>query len=140
MAKIVVGTDGSTNSHRALAWALEHSDDDDEVVAVIAWQFPVFAGAEVSVLDSGKFEEQATAALAKTVDEVSAEDDDRDRITQVVMSGHSGMVLIDQAADADLLVVGSRGHGGFVGLLLGSVSTYVVHHAPCPVVVVPADD
>ena len=50
--------------------------------------------------------------------------------------GHPAFSLIEQAKDADLLVVGTRGHGGFVGLLLGSVGEHCVTHAPCPVVVV----
>ena len=53
-----------------------------------------------------------------------------------VLEGHAGEQLIRLSQDADLLVVGSRGHGGFVGLLMGSVTTYVVNHALCPVVVV----
>ncbi|HTZ07910.1 MAG TPA: universal stress protein, partial [Acidimicrobiales bacterium] len=58
----------------------------------------------------------------------------------VVREGHPAPVLIDEAGGADLLVVGSRGHGAFMGMVLGSVSEHCVSHAPCPVVVVRHDD
>jgi nucleotide-binding universal stress UspA family protein len=61
---------------------------------------------------------------------------DADRVSQHVVMGHPAKVLLDAAADASLLVVGSRGRGGFTGVLLGSVSQYVVARAACPVVVV----
>lgn len=59
-------------------------------------------------------------------------------ITTRAIQGHPGHALLDAAKDADLLVVGTRGHGGFAGLLLGFTSTYLAHHAPCPLVIVPA--
>lgn len=58
------------------------------------------------------------------------------RITQVVKEGNPAQVLIDEADGADLLVVGSRGHGGFTEALLGSVSQHCVHHARCPAVII----
>jgi nucleotide-binding universal stress UspA family protein len=61
-------------------------------------------------------------------------------VTVEALEGHPGERLITLSEDAELLVVGSRGHGGFVGLLLGSVTTYCVNHARCPVVVVRGAD
>ena len=58
------------------------------------------------------------------------------RIEQEVLEGHPAQLLVTAAEGADLVVVGSRGHGGFVGMLLGSVSQHVAAHAPCPVLVV----
>jgi len=61
-------------------------------------------------------------------------------VEQVIGQGQAADVLIQQAKEADLLVVGTRGHGGFASLLLGSVSQQCTHHAQCPVVIVPAAD
>jgi nucleotide-binding universal stress UspA family protein len=76
---------------------------------------------------------------AKAVDEAirRAVDLDSEAVVHpVVAEGHPAQVLIEAAADADLLVVGSRGYGGFASALLGSVSQHCTHHAPCPVVVI----
>jgi nucleotide-binding universal stress UspA family protein len=75
--------------------------------------------------------------LNDSLAEVSAEGGQSAVVIPRVMRGHPTQTLLDAAADADLLVVGSRGHSTFAGLLLGSVSQHCVQHAPCPVVVVP---
>ncbi len=137
MEKIVVGIDGSAQATRALRWAIDHASDDDQIVATLAWslpgpdegEYPFYNPAEVAV----KAKQQAGRIVAEVLDEI----ENGPAVTTAVQRGHSGRVLIEASDGADLLVVGSRGHGGFVGLLLGSVSTYVVHHARCPVVVVP---
>ena len=76
------------------------------------------------------------AEARQAVDEVLAERDTKPDVEFELIHEHEGMALIHASADADLLVVGSRGMGGFKGLLLGSTSTYCVHHAKVPVVVV----
>ena len=81
-------------------------------------------------------EEAQRGLTALLRDEGLADDPDLE-VVEAVFQGPAGSVLLDAAADADLLVVGSRGHGGFAGLLLGSVSLQCVTHAACPVVVVP---
>ena len=62
---------------------------------------------------------------------------DKVEVISVVVEGAAGAVLVAESQDAELLVVGSRGHGGFAGLLLGSVSQQCAHHAACPVVIIP---
>jgi len=85
------------------------------------------------------FEVAARASLSGVVDEVvTAEDRVRFDIVSSVVHGHPSGTLVGRSGDADLLVVGRRGLGGFKALLLGSVSAHVVHHATCPVVVTPA--
>ena len=145
MEKIVVGIDGSGSSNEALRWALEHSSPGDVIRAVFVWQ--VYHGARLQVLSAdelARLRPQADQLVREVVDSVVAEIDDGAcaGIEAVSYYGHPGKWLVDLSDEVDLVVVGSRGQGGFRGLLLGSVSTYVVHHAHCPVVVVrptPAD-
>ena len=139
MAQIVVGVDGSDESKEALRWAIEEARLRKATVrAVHAWTYPViFGGAYVppEVLDGDRLSREAREALDAVVADVAGEDPDA-YIEHVVVEGPAAQVLVDAARDADLLVVGSRGHGGFAGLLLGSVSQQCAHHAPCAVVVV----
>jgi nucleotide-binding universal stress UspA family protein len=135
MARVVVGVDGSDNSLAALRWALAHTGEDDQVVAVTAWSIPASAGLDGMVADFEPLAADAWRTVETAVHDLAPGDA---RIKTEVHEGHKGHVLIERSADADLLVVGARGRGGFASLLLGSVATYAVNHATCPVVVVPA--
>lgn len=139
MQRIVVGIDGSEDSRAALRWALQEGRLRQASVEVVhTWHLP-YVGASpyiVPVLDSDTYEKAARQVMDSVVD---AEDTTGlpAPVTRSVVSGGAAGAIVEQARDADLIVVGSRGLGGFKGLLLGSVSQQVVHHAPCPVVVVP---
>ncbi|MDH3678791.1 MAG: universal stress protein [Acidimicrobiia bacterium] len=137
MQTIVVGVDGSRQATKALQWAVDHAQADDTVLATYAWHVPPSETLEAPIYNPADVELEALQLVRRVVEEVIGDDTAGPKIEAVIEHGHSGRVLIDASDGADLLVVGSRGHGGFVGLLLGSVSTYVVHHARCPVVVVP---
>jgi len=136
--RIVVGVDGSVSSQAALAWAVRQAHLTGAVVeAVTAWQFPSAYGYPVPTLDTD-FEELATKTVKDAIAGVLAGDDAAHSIRYKVVEGNAARVLIDESAGADLLVVGSRGHGGFVEALLGSTGQHAVHHATCPVVVIRA--
>jgi nucleotide-binding universal stress UspA family protein len=141
VTRIVVGVDGSSGSRAALTWALEHAGASGaELVAVMAYD------AGVAWIDVGsEYQEpmmkEARRQAEQRLHEVLAESVSADRgvhAVAVVGFGPAADVLVETAADADLLVVGTRGRGGFSGLLLGSVSQRCVERAPCPVVVVPS--
>ncbi|MCD0442014.1 universal stress protein [Glycomyces sp. A-F 0318] len=135
--RIVVGVDGSPAAAKALAWALGQAEATGaDVEAVQAWEVPVMYGTGMMVLPSGEdFEKAAKQSLDAAVGE-AVRDRPGVRVETHAVAGHPAKTLLDMAEDADLLVVGSRGHGGFVGTLVGSVSQYCVAHAKCPVVVV----
>jgi nucleotide-binding universal stress UspA family protein len=136
--RIVVGVDGSPTAQRALRWALDMARPGHaEVEVVHTWQPPVAAGplaVAPMVFDPELWSDDAE----RMVDEALASVDTTGvHVVRNVGCGTAAQVILDAARDADLVVVGSRGRGGFAGLLLGSVSQQVAHHAPCPVAVVP---
>ena len=138
--RIVAGVDGSPASLAALQWAVgQAAATGGTVQAVIAWQYPSVIGgygwAPVALAESSGYEEIAQKTLAGAIAAVDSAGRDVP-VTSLVREGNAAQVLVDAAADAELLVVGSRGHGGFAGALLGSVSLHCVHHAPCPVAVI----
>jgi len=138
MSTIVVGVDGSNGSTAALKFAIrEARARGSELKAVTAWEVPVpvYGGGFVPLpLDKGAYEQVARDALNVSLDQAGASDVG---VTPIVREGQPADVLAAEAHGADLLVVGSRGRGGFKGLLLGSVSQQCAHHAPCPVTIVP---
>ena len=134
---VLVGVDGSEESANAVEWAARYATQTGGTLELlIAWYWPPSYGYPMAI--SGYDPE----AIARgVVEKASAElslPPERLRVT--VVGGPPAQQLVAASARADLLVVGSRGHGGFVGLLLGSVGAHCVHHAHCPVLVVrPAD-
>lgn len=139
---VVVGVDGSAESATALAWAARYARAmGASVRAVMAWHYPAAAGvAPVGVAPasvSAEVEQARRDALDQAVTAAFG-DSAEVPVERKIVYGHAAQVLIDESKDADLLVVGSRGHGAFSGMLLGSVSTHCVTHAACPVTVVRA--
>jgi nucleotide-binding universal stress UspA family protein len=141
---IVVGVDNSDGSRAALRWALSYARvTGAPVQAITAWQDPSMYGTYGMVPDPygpGGIAATAEQALAKTVSDLVATLDQPVEVRTATAEGRAAPILLKAAAGADLLVVGSRGHGALAGMLLGSVSQHCVQHSPCPVVVVPDED
>jgi len=134
--RIVVGVDGSDGSKEALRWAARQAKRTGaELDAVIAWEYPAFLGWAPSAPDEVDFAKIAEETLAAAMTEVLGMTWPGWVHTQVI-EGYPPGVLVKAAQRADLLVVGSRGYGELADLLLGSVSTYCVHHAEVPVTVI----
>jgi nucleotide-binding universal stress UspA family protein len=134
--RIVVGVDGSPSSARALRWAVQQARlTGAEVHAIAAWTPPTVSAWSPVIAEEVDWSQDCAAGLEQSITEALAPDDAA-AVQRHVVREHPAQALIDAAADADLLVVGSRGHGGFTGMLLGSVSQHVIAHAACPVVVV----
>ncbi len=130
---IVVGVDGSEQSLAALHWAVDEARLRHGKVRVItAWHYPPVPS---TVEDSG-IDDSFHAAERVQADALKAVAADGMDIAGKVVRDSPAIALLDAAKDADLLIVGSRGHGGFAGLLIGSISGQVSHHAPCPVLIV----
>ena len=133
--RIVVGVDGSPSSMKALRWAIRQAKlTGAKVEAVTAWSYPSGYGWAPFSDGAVDLEGDAGKILAEALAEVSGIAPDV-VIEPLVAYGHAADVLVRAAKGADLLVVGSWGHGGFAGMLLGSVSQHCVHQAPCPVLV-----
>ncbi len=132
---IVVGVDGSASSREALLWAARQAQLTGAGLRVVSsWYLPT--AAYMAPLPEGLDLEGATRRqLDDTLRETLGETPEVS-VATVVVEGHPAPVLLEQARDAELLVVGSRGHGEFAGMLLGSVSEHAVTHATCPVVVI----
>ncbi|MGX7678907.1 universal stress protein [Jatrophihabitans sp. DSM 45814] len=134
-AHIVVGVDGSEPSRQALLWAVQYAALIGATVdTVISWSYPAVYGIGAIATDWNP-EAEARQTLADTVSSVLGEKVPL-TLTQSVREGNAAQVLLDETKDAQMLVVGSRGHGGFAGLLLGSVSANCAEHAQCPVLVI----
>jgi nucleotide-binding universal stress UspA family protein len=133
--RIVVGVDGSESSARALKWAAEQAQLTGAVLEVVTtWEWPTSYGWGVVIPegwsptdDAQKVFDQAVGPVAEAHPEVT--------IRPTIVEGHPAPVLVEESQGADLLVVGSRGHGEFAGMLLGSVSEHCVTNAHCPVLV-----
>jgi nucleotide-binding universal stress UspA family protein len=157
MRTIVVGVDGSPESDGALRWALDEARLRGSTLLVVhAYQAaPIQLGETVasaagmgappvySVEDVERLREAAEGEAGGVIDgalrRVGADATAGLEVRRETVDGPPTQALIAAARDADLLVLGSRGRGGFLGLLLGSVAQQCVHHPPCPVVVVPAE-
>jgi nucleotide-binding universal stress UspA family protein len=136
---IVVGVDGSAASKEALRWAFEEARlRRSSIRAVYAWLYPQIGGRGYippDLLDSELLRQTAQERLDSVVGDVAGASHGVE-LEGVVTEGPAAKVLVEAAQEAELLVVGSRGRGGFAGLLLGSVSQQCAHHAPCPLVIV----
>lgn len=142
MKGIVVGIDGSEGAKHALEWAAgEAKLRGAPLTVLLAWQWPTgfsagagWAGITPELIED--FQKLAEQRLEEACTAVAPAFDGLE-VKRTVVEGVPAQALIEAADDADLLVVGTRGHGGFAGLLLGSVSQQCAHHSPCPIVIVP---
>jgi nucleotide-binding universal stress UspA family protein len=137
--RIVVGVDGSDSSKSALRWAARLLPlFGGEIEAVTSWEYPSSYGWGVALPSDWRPDLDAAKALEAAVDEVFGTERPPG-LKCTVCEGRANYVLLQASEGADLLIVGSRGHGGFAGLLLGSVSAACTEHAKCPVLVAHGD-
>lgn len=138
-SRVVVGVDGSVGADRALGWAVREARDRHAVLELCSfWHLPLFAG-YAGVLNSQEFADvarditdKAAARAAELAPEVE--------VRTLTLEGYAAPGLVQQSKGAELLVVGSRGLGGFHGMVLGSVSRHCAEHAHCPVLIVREPD
>ena len=140
--RIVVGVDGSPISKLALRWAITQARLTGATIdAVLAWQYPAaltgYTWTAAVVDTEPAWDVEAEKELTEAISETAGQDPDV-VINPVVVEGWPAEVLLNAAEGADLLVVGSRGRGGFSSVLLGSVSQNCAHHATCPLLIIRA--
>ncbi|WP_233201645.1 universal stress protein [Cryobacterium sp. Y11] len=144
LRRIVVGVDGIAGSEAAVDWAVSEAQlRGVPIHVVMTWQESQIYGADgIGTLGMNPLEDTARELSTATSRQVAQLAKNASRghdvmITSEAVEGHPAEALLLAAEDAAMLVVGSRGHGGLAGVLLGSVGQHVVPHARCPVVVVP---
>ena len=136
--RIVVGVDGSESSKQALRWAAYlAAGAGAEIEVVSTWSYPTSLGWSATPSNWNP-QQDLEKFLTKTVDEVFGEQRP-DGVRLSVVEGSAAAVLLERSSDALMVVLGSRGHGGFTGLLIGSVSASLAEHSKCPVLVVHGD-
>jgi nucleotide-binding universal stress UspA family protein len=145
MPGIIVGIDGSIHSRHALEWAVNEAAVRHAPLTVLNVYEAVadYWGAPVAYPGDQDLTKRACETAQEETDSVLEKTEEEERppsVTVRAVIGLPGEELLSAAADADMIVVGSRGAGGFKRLLLGSVSTQITHHAHCPVVVIPDDN
>jgi nucleotide-binding universal stress UspA family protein len=133
--RVIVGVDGSDLSLEALRWAVDYARATGAVVqAIRTWHYPWAMQTAPAQTDQSVFK-QIQGELDEAIARANL-DTTGVTLEPVVKEGHASLVLVNESASADLLVVGSRGRGEFAGMLLGSVSQHCAHGAHCPVVIV----
>jgi len=133
--RIVAGFDGAASSLHALSWAAHQAVLTDSTLEVVmAWEWPTSYGWAVPIPDDFDPEADTRKLLDTAIADARTEHPGL-KVEGRLVNGHPAPVLAETSKGADLLVVGSRGHGEFVGMLVGSVSEYCVTNAHCPVLV-----
>lgn len=139
-ALVLVGIDGSGSSLEALDWAGNYAAVTGASVELVAtWEWPASYGWAIPLPEGFDPGADAQHVLSESAARV------RDRhhsisVSTTVVEGHAAQILVEMSAAAALLVVGSRGHGQFAGMVIGSVSEYCAAHAQCPVLVFHRED
>ncbi len=138
---VVVGVDGSDESVAALRWAGEYAAATGaKLRAILAWHYPAAVGPAPVGVAPPVITEEVRQNMATALAEAVARANPGAPVDQVIGYGHPVQVLVEASKEADLLVVGRRGHAAITGMLVGSVSIHCVTHAHCPVVVVQRDE
>lgn len=140
--RIVVGIDCSARSHAILEFAYEEARRRGDTLSVLhAYVAPAYWGVpEFGAVSAPRPHEEIAGEAQDRLSQCVGTPPDDVEVKQVAVEGPAARSLLDAAEGADVLIVGTRGHGGFLGLLLGSTCHQVVTHASCPVLVVPTPD